>query len=169
MGIVLSRKGLLALVGILVAALVGAFASSMISSGGFQLKNLLLESSTGESFMVFADEIIVDGLDLGIDELSGVPVIILQNARVNITNQCVRKVEGGKTLEINASRAIGSEVTMKVTRLTSDEADFVNLMLWDLPSFGQNATRNVLTNVEITTLYLFAESMTLYDMEINIS
>jgi len=168
----LNRKGQLALLGILLAALLGAYASSMTLVGSIQLSNL-----TMESFTISADKLTISSgppsmkmtiSDIGVDGRRN--VVVVESAVVEIENMTLKKVEGEKTLKIEATSAIGSGVDMTVTSLVVEEANFTSLTMTDIPVFVQSASGKVtLTGVEITAFYMFAETMTMLGMELTVS
>jgi len=96
--------------------------------------------------------------------------VVVESAVVEIENMTLKKVEGEKTLKIEATSAIGSGVDMTVTSLVVEEANFTSLTMTDIPVFVQSASGKVtLTGVEITAFYMFAETMTMLGMELTVS
>ena len=168
----LNRKSQLALIGILLAALLGAYASSMTLVGSIQLSDL-----TMRSFTISADKLTISGgppsmkmtiSAIGVDGIRN--VVIVESAVVEIENMTLIKVEGEKTLKIEATSAVGSGVDMTVTNLVAEEANFTDLTMTDIPVFVQSADGKVtLTGVEITAYYMFAETMTMWGMELTVS
>ena len=168
----MNRKNILALVAISVAAIVGAYASSLMSTGSFQLGDV----ETVGSFTVEADRILIYGGPpsmlmriLNATE-SGTPLAFANQCQVEIINMVLTKVEGDRILEIKANRVTGKWVAMYMESLSADNAKFSGLRILDIPAFEQSARNNVTFtgNVEIHGVYMFAKLQKLYGMEINI-
>lgn len=166
-GGVLYRKSRLALVAVLLATVLGAYASSMTLLGGTTLSDVSMES-----FAIFAGEITISGgppsMQMALDVIEG--VVVMNQSDVVMTNICIRKVEDGKLLEINATSAIGAGVAMKAMNLVASNALFEGLTMIDNSEFTMSAGGSVtLEDVEMTAVYMFAETMTLYGMKLNLS
>jgi len=164
----LFRKSQLALIAILVAALLGAFASSMISSSGFQLSDVTMEDIEG--FIIFADKITITGgppsMAMAMGPIGGITVVVMNSSEVEILNMRLIKDD----LQINATRAVGVNVMMKVMSVGASNATFRDLTMTDIPVFVQEANGTVtLEDVEITAVYMFAETMTMWGMELAVS
>jgi len=164
----LFRKSQLALIAILVAALLGAFASSMISSSGFRLSDVTMEDIEG--FIIFADKITITGgppsMAMAMGPIGGITVVVMNSSEVEILNMRLIKDD----LQINAIRAVGVNVMMKVMSVGASNATFRDLTMTDIPVFVQKANGTVtLEDVEITAVYMFAETMTMWGMELAVS
>ena len=163
------RKSQLALIAILVAALLGAFASSMIPASGFQLSDVTMEDPEG--FTIFADKITITGgpptMIMTMGTTGEMPVVVMNSSETEIIN--MRLIKDG--LEINATKAVGANVLMKVMGvMASGTTTFTNLTMTDIPEFQQIAGGTVtLVDVEITAVYMFAETMTMWGMELTVS
>lgn len=162
------RKSQLALIAILVAALLGAFASSLIPASGFQLSDVTMEDPEG--FTIFADKITITGdaptTEMAIGSVGETPVVVMNSSRTEIIN--MRLIKGD--LKINATKAVGINVLMKVMELRASNATFFDLTITDIPEFEQTVDGTVtLENVTIIAVYQFAETMTMWGMEITIS
>lgn len=161
------RKSQLALVGVLLAALLGAYASSMTLLGGTKLSDVAMES-----FSISAGEITISGgppsMQMTLDVIEG--VVVMNQSNLVMTDISIRKVEEGKILEINATSAIGNGVALKAMNLVASNASFEGLTMIDNSEFIMSASGSVtLKNVEMTAVYMFAETMTLYGMELTLS
>jgi len=164
---VLYRKSRLALVGVLLATFLGAYASSMTLLGGTELSDVAMES-----FTIFAEEITISGgppsMLMTLDVIEG--VVVMNQSNVVMTNICIRKVEDGKLLEINATSSIGAGVALKAMNLVASNASFEGLTMIDNSEFSMSASGSVtLEDVEMTAIYMFAETMTLYGMKLSLS
>jgi len=164
----LSRKGQLALVGILLAAILGAYMSSMTFVGAIVLSDVTLEDVEG--FTIFADKITITGgpptMIMAEGTMDGMTVVAQNASRTEIVN--MRLVKDG--LEITADRAIGTDVFMKITKVVAGNATFTDMEIIAIPEFKQIAYGEVtLEDVEITAVYQFAEKMTMYGMKLTIS
>lgn len=164
----MNKKGQLALVGILLAAILGAYASSMTFVGAIVLSDVSLEDIEG--FTVFADEITITGgppsMIMAEGEINGMTVVAMNSSGVEIKNMRLVK----DTLEVTADRAVGANVIMKVTTVVASNATFTDLTITAIPEFVQSVGGTVtLVDVEITAVYMFAETMTMYGMELTIS
>lgn len=162
------RKSQLALIAILVAALLGAIASSLIPASGFQLSDVTMEDPEG--FTIFADKITITGgpptTEMAIGSIGETPVVVMNSSRTEIIN--MRLIKGD--LKINATKAVGINVIMKVMELKASNATFFDLTITDIPEFEQTVDGTVtLENVTIIAAYQFAETMTMWGMELTIS
>jgi hypothetical protein len=167
--LVLNRKGQLALAGILVVALLGGFASSMIPTGGLQIKNMLLQSSIYDCFTIAGTTMVANGVTVTMNQTNGINVALLNITSTVITNMVLTKHEDGKTLVITATKATGSNVLLKATNITSSSANFLNLTITDEPSFSQVMASQTMTNADISAFYQFAGSMTLQGFQMKVS
>jgi len=163
----LFRKSQLGLIAILVAALLGAFASSMVPASGFQLTDVTMEDIEG--FTIFADKITMTGgpptMIMAEGTIDGISVVAQNASRVEITN--MRLVKGN--IEIKATRQVGVDVFMKITKVIAANATFEDLTITGVP-FVQSADGTVtLEDVEITAVYMFAETITMWGMELTVS
>jgi len=163
----LFRKSQLALIAILVLALLGAFASSMIPASGFQLSDVTMEDPEG--FTIFADKIVITGgppsMAMANGTIDTMTVVVMNSSEVEITNMRLIKDD----IKINASRAVGDNVLMKVRYVTAANTTFEELTMTAVP-FVQSADGTVtLSDVEITAYYMFAETMTMWEMELAVS
>lgn len=167
----MNRKTISALVAILVTALVGAYASSMISTGSFKLSAI----ETVGSFIIEADQIVISGgtpsllLSLASASDGVTPIAFAQQVDVAITNLVLTKVEGDKKLEISADTATGYMLAMNITTLSAYSASFVDLTIVDIPEFEQSAGAVTFNYVEIHAVYMYAELQTLYGMELTVT
>jgi len=164
----LFRKSQLALIAILVAALLGAFASSMIPASGFQLTNVTMEDIEG--FTISADKMTITGgpptMILVEATMDGTPVAAQNVSKVEIIN--MHLVKGN--VEINATRVVGDDVFMKIMKVKAGNATFVDLTMTAIPEFTQSAGGTVtLIDVEITAVYMFAKRQTIYGMKLTVS
>ena len=162
------RKSQLALIAILVAALLGAFASSMIPASGFQLSDVTMEDPEG--FTIFADKIVITGgppsMAMANGTIDTMTVVVMNSSEVEITNMRLVK----DTLEVNATRVVGDDVFMKIMKVKAGNATFVDLTMTAIPEFTQSAGGTVtLIDVEITAVYMFAKRQTIYGMKLTVS
>lgn len=173
MGKILNKRSILALVAILVAAIVGAYLCSLMSTGIFQLG----EVETVGSFTVEADRIMIYGgppsMIMRIASASDdppTPIAFANQCKVEIINMTLTKVEGDSILEIKADRVIGKWVAMYMESLEADNATFKLLTIEDIPEFEQRTAGNVTMtgNVAIHAVYLFAQEQILYGMELHV-
>jgi hypothetical protein len=151
-----------------VAAILGAFASSMIAPSAFQLSDVTIKDIEG--FQIFADQITITGgppsMAMGPGLINGTTVVVMNSSQVEILN--MHLVKGN--LQINATRAVGVNVVMDVMSVGASNATFTNLTITDIPAFEQSANGTVtLENVEITAVYMFAETMTMWGMKLAVS
>jgi len=166
----LSRKSQLALIALLVAALLGAYASSLISAGRFQLSNV----ETVGSFTIRAGKIVIWGgppsMLLSIaNAADGSPIAFANQCKVEIIDMNLTKVEDGRILEIRANKVSGEIVVMNMTSLMAENATFNDLTMMDIPKFEQRVEGNVtMYNVEIHAVYMFAKLQTISGMKLNI-
>jgi hypothetical protein len=161
----LSRKSQFALIALLVAAILGAFTSSMIAPSAFQLSDVTIKDIEG--FKIFADQITITGgppsMAMGPGSINGTTVVVMNSSKVEILNMHLVK----DNLQINATRAVGVNVVMNVMSVGASNATFTNLTITDIPAFVQSANGTVtLENVEITAVYMFAETMTMWGMKL---
>lgn len=158
------------------AALLGAYASSLMSSGGYQLNDAQISGN----FTVKAHSILIYGgppsLIMQIANATAnatgyrKPIAFANQTKLTIINMSLTKEEDGKILEIWADRATATRLYMNMTYLKADSAEFNNLTIVDIPAFKQSARNNVnfTGNVEIHAVYMFAELQNLYGMKINV-
>jgi len=167
----LFKKSQLALIAILVAALLGAFASSMIPASGFQFNDVTMEDIEG--FTIFADSITItkspgwlSSMEMSMGTIDGITVVVMNSSTTEITNMRLIKED----LKINATKSVGSNVVMKVIKVVASNTTFTDLTMTDIPEFKQIVGGTVtLLDVEITAVYMFAETMTMWGMELAVS
>ena len=167
----MNRRNIAAIVAILLAAIVGAYESSMVPTGSFQLS----EIETVGSFIIRADEINISGapypLLMRIARASdGSPIVFAELAHVEFKNLNLTKVEDGIILEILATRATGSLVKINMTSLSVNVTVFSGLTIVDIPTFRQYTTGTaiMLPDVEIHAVYLYVERQMLEGMQLTV-
>jgi hypothetical protein len=154
-----------------VAALLGAYASSLISAGLFQLSNV----ETVGSFTIRASRVMIWGgppsmlLSIAVAADGETPIAFANQCKVEIMDMNLTKVEDTRILEILADRVSGEIVIMNMTSLMAENATFNDLTMVDIPKFEQRVEGSVtMYNVEIHAVYMFAKLQTIYGMKLNI-
>ena len=170
----MNRRNIAAIVAILLAAIVGAYESSMVPTGSFQLS----EIETVGSFIIRADSIMISGDPISLlmciaSASDGSPIASAEQVHMVATNLNITKVEGGKILEILATSSNGSLIKISMTSLSADSVTFSNLEIVDVPKFSIQTTGSTIitvtmTNVEIHAVYLYAQSQKLEGMKLNV-
>lgn len=189
------KKSQIALVAIGLAAVLGAYECSMASAGAFQLNDVILE---GENVTIFADRVVLRGLQFDNYIVDNRFVSVQENFDVQVTNFRIKKVDAEGIVEIKASEASGTGVKFEiigiprlhVVRLNDEPIDITiesvegiyTLKMGAITLVEDAPFENVMNlmetlepesltfeNAEIQAICMFAETMTASGMELSVA
>ena len=143
---------------ILLVAILGAFASSMASGGGFRLENI-----TMENFTVSTGPITMSG-QMTLQKVDNQDIWVQEASEMRIKNLHIRKVDAQGVLEIKASEVRGTGGYLEVVALFPISENDVG-KTFDLETFLGGITK--IENLQVIRMH--ADTQTLYGMEVSIS